>query len=149
LTFRTATIGHMEYLFATLIAMMLAGICVTIHYEVLNLLSRRVYEPGRHRWLILASMFGALAAHVVEIWVYGAGYWVAVEVLELGRILTPHDAFDYVYYSAMVYTTVGFGDLIPEGPIRMLTSTEALTGLALITWSASFTYLQMQRVWRD
>ena len=49
----------------------------------------------------------------------------------------------------MVYTTVGFGDLVPAGPIRMISSTEALTGLSLITWTASFTYLQMQRVWRD
>ena len=61
----------------------------------------------------------------------------------------PRDPFDYVYYSAMVYTTVGFGDLVPEGPIRMISSTQALTGLSLITWTASFTYLQMQRVWRD
>jgi hypothetical protein len=139
----------MKDILATLISVLLVGICVTIHYEVLSALSRRVYLPGRHRWLILASVFGALAAHVLEIWIFGAGYWVSVEVLELGRILKSHEPFDYVYYSAMVYTTVGFGDLIPEGPTRMITSTEALMGLSLITWSASFTYLQMQRVWRD
>ncbi len=54
-----------------------------------------------------------------------------------------------MYYSAMVYTTVGFGDQVPLGAIRMLTSAEALAGFALITWSASFTFLQMQRVWRE
>lgn len=70
-------------------------------------------------------------------------------MLELGAISRIENPFDFVYYSAMVYTTVGFGDLIPAGPIRMMTGTEALAGLALITWSASFTYLQMQRVWRD
>ncbi len=48
----------------------------------------------------------------------------------------------------MVYTTVGFGDLVPAGALRMVSSTEALSGLALITWSASFTFLQMQRIWR-
>jgi len=138
-----------DYIPATLIAMVLVGVCVIIHYETLRALSRRAYVPGKHRWLILGSMFGALLAHVLEIWIFGFGYWVAIEKLELGRILTPADPFDYVYYSAMVYTTVGFGDLVPEGTIRMITSTEALTGLALITWSASFTYLQMQRVWRD
>jgi len=138
------------FLMATLISVLLVGICVTIHYETLRLLSRRALVPGQHRWLILGSMFGALAAHVVEIWIFGGGYIVAVEVLELGwTIPPPRDYFDYIYYSAMVYTTVGFGDLVPEGAIRMITSTEALTGLALITWSASFTYLQMQRVWRD
>ena len=140
----------MDDILATLIAMLLVGICVIIHYETLRLLSRRALVPGQHRWLILGSVFGALIAHVLEIWIFGAGYWAAVEVLELGRIVAAvRDPFDYVYYSAMVYTTVGFGDLVPEGGIRMISSTEALLGLSLITWSASFTYLQMQRVWRD
>ena len=55
---------------------------------------------------------------------------------EIGGLL------DLVYFSATVFTTLGFGDLVPVGPIRMITSTEALAGLALITWSASFTFLQ-------
>lgn len=139
-----------EILAATLIAVILVAICVIIHYEALRVLARRALVPGSHRWLILGSVFGALLAHVFEIWIFGAGYWTAVELLELGQMVPgPRDAFDYVYYSAMVYTTVGFGDLVPEGAIRMITSTEALLGLSMITWSASFTYLQMQRIWRD
>lgn len=56
---------------------------------------------------------------------------------------------DYVYYSAMVYTTVGFDDLIPSGTIRFLTSMEALSGFMFITWSASFTFLEIQRFWKN
>jgi hypothetical protein len=48
----------------------------------------------------------------------------------------------------MVYTTVGFGDLLPQGAIRFMSGMEALTGLVMITWSASFTFLEMQRDWR-
>jgi hypothetical protein len=44
---------------------------------------------------------------------------------------------------------VGFGDLAPVGPIRFLAGTTALTGFVLITWSASFTYLEMARDWRE
>ena len=139
----------MNYVLATGLAVVLVALCVTIHYETLKALAGMSHRPGRHRWLILATMYSALIAHVVEIWLFAGGYWLAVEVLELGAITHIEDPFDFVYYSAMVYTTVGFGDLIPKGPIRMLTGTEALAGLALITWSASFTYLQMQRVWRD
>jgi hypothetical protein len=29
-----------------------------------------------------------------------------------------------------------------------MTGTEALTGFLLITWSASFTFLEMQRFWK-
>ena len=135
---------------AGIVATKLVGICVIIHYEALRYLSTLALVPGRHRWLVLMSVFGALLAHVLEIWFFGGAYWVAVEFIGLGQIIPdPRDAFDYVYFSAMVYTTVGFGDLVPEGPIRMIASAEALTGLSLITWSASFSYLQMQRIWRD
>jgi len=47
----------------------------------------------------------------------------------------------------MVFTTVGFGDLVPTGAIRVLSAAEGLAGLAMITWSASFTFLAMQRLW--
>lgn len=135
---------------ASIIAMSLVGICVLIHYEVLHFLHRRSLVPGNHRWLIVGSVLGAMTAHVVEIWIFGGAYWLSVELLADGFLLPePRDAFDYIYFSAMVYTTVGFGDLVPDGPIRMIASTEALLGLSLITWSASFSYLQMQRLWRD
>ena len=135
---------------ASLIAMSLVGICVLIHYEALHFLHRRALVPGNHRWLILGSVLGALIAHVVEIYIFGGGYWVAVELLEHVFIVPePRDAFDYVYFSARVYSTVGLGEVVPDGPIRMIASTEALLGLALITWSASFSYLQMQTIWRD
>jgi hypothetical protein len=49
----------------------------------------------------------------------------------------------------MTFTTVGAGAVHLSGPIRFLNGTEALTGLVLITWSASFTFLEMTRFWRD
>ena len=38
--------------------------------------------------------------------------------------------------------------MIPLGAIRFLAGTESLTGFLLITWSASFTCLEMQRFWK-
>jgi hypothetical protein len=49
--------------------------------------------------------------------------------------------------SVATYTTVGYGDLAPVGPIRLIMGLEGLTGFLLLTWSASFTYLEMQRYW--
>jgi hypothetical protein len=48
----------------------------------------------------------------------------------------------------MSYTTVGFGDVVPVGPIRFLAGTAAITGLVLIGWTISFTALEMERFWR-
>lgn len=138
-----------ELLAAALLSIVLVAVCVTIHYEALNQLERLSRALRRHRWIILICMHGMLVAHIIEIWIFGLGYYVAEHHLAMGHIVPASEAwFDYIYYSAMVYTTVGFGDLVPAGALRMISSTEALSGLALITWSASFTFLQMQRIWR-
>lgn len=138
-----------EHVTVALISIGLVAICVTIHYEALNQLERLSRWLQRHRWIILITVHGMLAAHVIEIWIFGIGYYLVEHRLAMGEIVSiQEDWFDYIYYSAMVYTTVGFGDLLPTGALRMMTSTEALAGLSLITWSASFTFLQMQRIWR-
>jgi hypothetical protein len=95
-------------------------------------------------------MFGLIVAHIVQMWVFAFAYYAGEKWLGLGSINSPTDDwFDYVYYSAVVFTTVGFGDMVPAAGLRMLTMSEALAGFSLITWSASFTFLQMQRLWRE
>ncbi len=138
------------YLAAILTSAVLLAVCVTIHYEALLRLERLARTLKRHRWVILTTVLGLILAHIIEIWVFGLAYYAAEHWFGVGRIMAAeYDWFDYVYYSSMVYTTVGFGDLVPTGPQRLITGTEALAGLSLITWSASFTFLQMQRIWRS
>ena len=138
----------MDLFYTSLITSVLVALCILIHYEALNFLNRFVRRFRTHRNSLLFALYGLFIAHAVEIWIFAGGYFVTIW-LGLGAIQPlPESAFDYAYYSAMVYTTVGFGDVIPEGPIRVLTMAEALAGLSLITWSASFTFLEMQRLWR-
>jgi hypothetical protein len=56
---------------------------------------------------------------------------------------------DCVYLSFVTFTTVGYGDIVAQGDLRYLTGLEGLTGLILITWSASFLLLEMQSYWSD
>ncbi|WP_371264197.1 hypothetical protein [Nitrosomonas sp. Nm51] len=42
---------------------------------------------------------------------------------------------------------VGFGDLLPVGALRILSTAEGPVGLAIITWPASFTFLTMKHFW--
>ncbi|VCU62298.1 hypothetical protein PEPIB2_93 (plasmid) [Tritonibacter mobilis] len=58
-----------------------------------------------------------------------------------------NDALDYLYYSAVIYTSLGIGDIVPTGHLRFLTGVEALNGLLLIAWSASFLFATMNRLW--
>lgn len=41
-----------------------------------------------------------------------------------------------VYFSGVVFSTLGFGDIVPAGPIRLMVAVQAITGLMLIAWSA-------------
>ncbi len=126
--------------------------CVLLHYEGLNLLSRSLSNMGgRHRRRVLRGIFGVLVVHVAEIWVFALALYALLQIDgRFGAIhgIGPRSLFDHVYFSAVTYSTVGFGDVIPIGPIRFLVGTEALAGFVLITWSASFTYLEMERYWR-
>jgi hypothetical protein len=39
-----------------------------------------------------------------------------------------HQFYSFFYYSAVVCTTLGFGDIIPIGPAKIMTDMEALIG---------------------
>lgn len=74
---------------------------------------------------------------------------MSVTLLHLGVFegAAVESVMSYLYYSGVVYTTLGLGDVQPLGHIRFITAIEALNGLVLITWSASFTFLVMGRLW--
>jgi hypothetical protein len=133
----------------TLVAVVVA---VLVHYEGLVLVSRWIVRAGERpaRRRVLHAMFAVLGLHIVEIWVFGVAMWLLVQWPACGHIAgdDPLVFFDAVYLSAMTFTTVGFGDISPVGPVRFLAGTEALTGFVLIGWTASFTYLEMERFWR-
>jgi len=122
---------------------------MVLHYEALRFLSRTVGIHMHKRIGVLVVMLGLLIAHVLEILIFALGYIVMQYGIGLGHItgMTEENLFDFIYFSSVVYTTVGFGDLLPVGAIRILTAAEGLAGLAMITWSASFTFLAMQRLW--
>lgn len=127
------------------------ALAVLVHYESLGWLSARLQTSStRQRRKVLYGIYAVIAIHVVEIWLFGFAIWMLLQVPGAGAVQGQHPVglLDAVYLSAATFTTVGFGDLSPTGPLRFLAGTEALTGFILITWSASFTFLEMARFWR-
>lgn len=126
-------------------------IAILLHYEALWLISRQIEKSRRrHRQRILGMAFGVLMIHITEIWLFGITGWWLTDRLSIGA-LQGYDSFnvlDYIFFSAVTYTTVGYGDIYAIGPVRFLYGTLALTGFVLITWSASFTFIEMQKHWR-
>lgn len=128
------------------------GACVLVHYEGLAWMSRRLLRrhDANPRRKVLLGVLGVLSLHVTELWLFGATFWGLGHVEGTGRVVgaDPLGLLDAVYLAAMSYTTVGFGDVSPQGAIRFLAGTCALTGFVMITWSASFLFLEMERFWR-
>lgn len=133
-------------LICTTVAILLV---VVIHYEVLTHLSKTHFKrQWSARLLLPVGVLIVIITHIVEVWVFGLAYHVAFSIGGVGGIAGEFDyqSLDCVYFSFVNYTTLGYGDLVPTGHIRFIAGTEALVGLVLIAWSASFTYLEMQRI---
>lgn len=125
-------------------------VSVLIHYEAMSFAIRVVPRMSRsRRTRIVALILVMLVAHVVEIWLFGFLYWLLHAWPELGAITGSFSegALDYVYFSVITFTTVGYGDYLPQGPVTILCGTEALVGISFLAWTASVTFLEMQRDW--
>lgn len=127
-------------------------VCVTLHYETLRMLSDRLPMPrDHHRRRIVILIVSLLLLHIAEIWIFCATYFMLLleggfgELVGMGAL----EITNCVYYSAAVFTTLGFGDIVPTGPLRFITGTEALAGLTFITWSASYTFVEMLKTWNQ
>lgn len=134
----------------TLINILVVGLVVILHYEVLLGLSRKLpYLHYKNKYQIVIGVFGALIAHCLEIWIFALGYYYMFKSERFGHLEGNFDGslLDCAYYSFTSFTTLGFGDITPHGAIRFFTGIESLTGLVLITWTASFLFLEMQRYW--
>jgi hypothetical protein len=55
----------------------------------------------------------------------------------------------FAAFLAETYTSLGYGDVVPRGDVRLLAGIEALNGLLLIGWSVSYTFIAMERFWKD
>jgi hypothetical protein len=128
------------------------GLAVMMHYEFLHritLLMPRL--KMRHRFRIVLGVFIALTAHAAEVWIFATSYYFMHHAEGWGHLVGNFDGslLDCAYFSFTMFTTLGTGDIAPMGDLRFLTGLESLTGLVLITWTASFLYLEMTRYWDE
>lgn len=132
-----------------LVTLALVLLSIGVHYESFRLCAHnlgRVRVAGRLR--VAIAVLVATAAHLTESLLFAVGLEVLV-VLGCGSIAgATHEFRDTVYFSMVTYTSLGIGDLVPLGPLRLVAGVEALTGLVMIAWTASFTFFEMQRFWR-
>jgi Ion channel len=133
-----------------LFCLLLVVATTVLHYEVLRVLNTwlpRLAIPDRMKLMVV--ILGTFVAHAVEMAMYGFALYGMVAWFDIGN-LRGGSGFSLaacMYFSAETYTSLGFGDFTPVGPVRLVAGVEALNGLLLIGWSASFTYISMERFW--
>lgn len=130
----------------------LVATAVVIHYEMLRLLSVLIPRLRiKHRLRVLIGVFGTICAHVIEVCLFGIAFYWMVNAGGFGDLTGNFDGslVDSIYFSFTNYTTVGYGDIEPLGSLRFLAGVEAITGLSLITWSASFMFMEMTQFWNE
>ena len=124
-------------------------IAVRLHYELLLLTSKLILAlSGPLRAGVALAVVMALLAHVVEVIVFGVGWFLLIRAGLVEIALSAPTMIDAIYFSGSVYTSLGFGDIVPVSSSgKFLAVLESVTGLVLIAWTASFTFYQMQRHW--
>ena len=124
-------------------------LATAVHYAVLKRLNAGGQFIERYpRVRLLYGVVMSLIAHVIEIAIFAGAYSISA-ASDFGYLEGSFSGSiaDYLYFSFAAFTTVGFGDIVPLGPLRLLAGMEALTGFVLITWTASYLYIEMSRTW--
>lgn len=103
----------------------------------------RVYERGKRvswNWVFVAVAGWVILLHVTEIMAWALVY--------LWRGAMP-DLPSALYFSAVTYTTTGYGDLVLPQSWRLVGAVEAMTGILMFGWSTGFFVAVLSRALQD
>jgi len=128
--------------------------CILIHYEFLRLtadflLPRLPRIPRRPH--VVLGVCACFVAHTVEVWLFAGVYYFLGKATDSGFADEARRRFlDYLYFSTETYTSLGFGEIrLLTDDLRLLAGIEAMVGLVLLAWTASFNFMLMERYWLD
>ena len=131
-------------LWRLLLAFALMALCVVVHATGVTaaLRSSRLRPDAPRHFLLWSWLFIRLAAlmiacHMVEITVWAVAYWWTRAMPGVQEAL---------YFSAVTYTTTGYGDLVLPVEFRLVGGVEALTGILMCGWSTGFFFGVVSRM---
>ena len=133
-----------------LISLVLVAATIVVHYETLRYTSVRItHLPVTPRIRIIVMLTAALTSHMIQVAIYAVAFLALEEIGGFGTIdgQEGHGFEDAFYFSVTSYTTLGIGDLYPTGALRIISGIEALNGLVMVGWTASMTYIYMEKFW--
>ncbi len=131
-----------------LIAWFLMGLCVTVHAIGLTAAFRWIrrspaLDDGRfwpQTWLLIRIAGWLIVLHLIEISLWALVYAWRQAMPDL------HSAF---YFSAVTYTTTGYGDLVLPEAWRLVGGIEALTGILMCGLSTGFFFAVVNHLYHS
>jgi hypothetical protein len=91
-------------------------------------------------WILIRVAGWIILLHVIEIITWALIYaWL--------RAMP--DLQSALYFSAVTYTTTGYGDLVLPEEWRLVGAIEALTGILMCGWSTGFFFAVVSRMYRN
>jgi hypothetical protein len=128
-----------------LIGLSLMAACVVIHAAgltaALRWMSTQTFAQQRFwRWTgrFIAVAGWTIVLHLTEITVWALVYYLRDAMGDLSSAL---------YFSAVTYTTTGYGDLVLPKEWRLVGGVEALTGILMCGWSTGFFFAIVSRMY--
>jgi hypothetical protein len=130
-----------------LLAFGLMALCVAIHAGGLSLALRKSrWEPdARLRFVHWTGRFVRIAGWIVLLHLCEIGAWAGVYVWQDAM----PDLQTAMYFSAVTYTTTGYGDLVLPEAWRLVGAVEALTGILMCGWSTGFFFAVVSRAYDE
>jgi hypothetical protein len=119
---------------------LITAICILVHsYALYYLKSLKIKKIN---YIIFTKFFSVLIlSHLIHICIFALFYDYSFNSNESSKLFggnVQNSFIDFFYYSISCYTTLGIGDVYPLGNMRITTGIEALVGLMLIAWTATF-----------
>ena len=122
---------------------------ITFRFWLTCRLVNRLPEKGEaqpHFFNSFLTLTLLVCAHILEIIWFAGGFYISSKWLDLGELNSSvgNQFRDYFFHSAVTYSSLGMSE-IPTGHLRFMTAMESLTGIIILTWSATFFYSVMDR----
>lgn len=137
-----------QFASAAAVALVLVLLSAAIFYEILaHIWVNLPRLEGKPRLQIVATILATFAGHTIAVWLFGSVYFVLDRCFHFGTLAgnISHDFMEYIYFSAVSYSSLGLGDVYPTEGLQLLVGVEAIIGLMLIGWSVTFTYLVTEK----
>ncbi len=120
---------------------------VIVHYLFLSRMALVFETKWSQSVKLVLIISGLFVAHIVEILIYTMVYYFSDYLLGIDAMKGDFQQWlDSLHFSFVAYSSLGAGELSLPQPLKILYGLEAINGLLLIAWSASFSLLAMNRL---